>query len=486
MIKFQLIILLPFIALLLILLFNKFPKIENFGYKISTLLAILFLIFSFKLKNLANAISFTFLKLPGNFNLAFLFDANQVLLLSTLGIFWITACLNFDRYFLNSADQKRAKFHILLLLTIGFLAAIILSKNLLTILLFYQFLCATIYFAARYFSPSRSVKAAKYFGFFILATSSLLFLAAALTFKISGNINFIQDGVFAGSKIDIWQFSLLLFFYILAIAAIAFMPFYLFFGNLYYLNPPAILLVLLAFAFSALIILFKVISYIFGAKLLAVFMPQINHYNLLTGILALNLLALALLAIASKNLKQILTWLFFNQMIAVIMAFIIFGLSQRQMQIVIVSFVLTQLLIFSAVGNINLYLRALEDKTLNGIFYKLRITILGLIFALLNLSGLIPAIGMVEKYWLFKVAFNDKSLLNALLLLTNIGLVLICIFRMVYPMLEISEKKSKNDEIIKKIAWEIEWDLNLILPLLILPVILLMMAIPMVTEFFIK
>jgi hypothetical protein len=95
---------------------------------------------------------------------------------------------------------------------------------------------------------------------------------------------------------------------------------------------------------------------------------------------------------------------------------------------------------------------------------------------------------MAEKYWLFKVAINDKSLVNGLVLLTNISLCLICVARMIYPMLEISSKNNdtKNYEIAKKIGWEIERDLSLVLPALLLPAILLVIAVPFVTEFFIK
>jgi len=476
MIKIQLLPFLPFIAFLMVFFCNKFSRFENFGDKISALLAILFLITSFKLKNLQKSVSLIFLELPALFNsrfdFGFDFDANQMPLLLLLGIFWLLACLHHNRYFVVNENYQKGKFHSFLLLIIGFLSAIILSQNLLTILLFYQLLAGAIYFTAHYFSPSRAIKSVKYFGFFILATSSLLFLATALTLKISGQINFTQGGVFA-NPIDIWQFSLLLFFYILAIASIAFVPVYLFFGNLYYLSPPVIVAILLGFAFASLVLLFKVISYIFGTKLFAIFMPQINHYHLLTIAISLNLLASAIMAVISKNLKQIVTWLFFNQMIAVIMAFLVVGLSIKKMQIVIASFVLGQLLIFIAIGNINLYLKASEGKILNGIFYKLRITISALIFALLNLSGLIPSIGMVEKYWLFRELINDKSLVSGLVLLANIGLVFFCGLRMVYPMLEISSKNNsqQNYEIAKKI----ELDLSLILPTLLLPLILLLM-----------
>jgi hypothetical protein len=173
------------------------------------------------------------------------------------------------------------------------------------------------------------------------------------------------------------------------------------------------------------------------------------------------------LAITSQNLKQILIWLFFNQMVLVIMEFLVFGLSVKQMTMVIISFVLSWLLIFSAIGNINLYLQSSEDKALNGIFHKLRITVLALISALLNSLGLFLGIGALEKYWLLKTAFFDQSWLSLSVLVCNIVLSVICVLRMIYPMLEISTKNNNPENY--EIAKAIELDLNLMLPILILP-----------------
>jgi len=164
-------------------------------------------------------------------------------------------------------------------------------------------------------------------------------------------------------------------------------------------------------------------------------------------------------------------------MIFVIIEFFNFGLNARQMQIAIITFVLSQLTIFLVIGNINLYLKASADKTLNGIFYKLRFTILMLILILFSIAGLLPGSGMLDKYWLLKSVIASGSWIGAMILLINLLLVLICIIKIIYPMIEIFGKNNnqKSYEISSAIAKDIELDLNLILPIFLTILLIVMM-----------
>ena len=485
MINIQIIPFLPFIALILVIFLDKYPRLFVVRQNISPLFATLFLFTAFGLKNIKNSISLNILDLPNNFSFVLLFNDRQMLFLLLVGLMWFLVSIYSRRYFAITEDIRIKQFNILFLLVIGFLSGLVLSKNLLTALLFYQLLSLIIYLFSNNFASRASSVAIRYFGFFVLSTSSLLFLAAALIFKISGTVDFIGGGVFSGSAIDIWQFGALLFFYVLSLALIAFVPIYWFFGKLYHLSPPAIIIALLGFSLSSLILLFKVIVYIFGMKLFAFFMSQLNDHGLITIAIGFNLLALALLTIFSKNLKQMLTFLFFNQLIMVVMALLVFGVNPRKMQIMITSFTLSQMLIFFAIGNINLYLSGSQEKTINGIFHKLKITILLLIFTLLNFSGLVPAVGMIEKYWLFKEVITNRSFIGAGVVLLNILLCLVCSAKMIYPMLEISAKNSSEEKNgTEEIAREIELDLSLILPIVVLSCIIFALAFPPVANFF--
>ncbi len=489
MIKTQLIPFLPIAALflalfptvLLALRFNKLSTISaKFSGKISILLAALFIVACFSLKSLKKPILLNLLPISKNLGLVWSLGESHALFLLLIGCFWLALEVYIGQFFLKNGDQKIGQFRILFLIIITTLTSLVLSQNLLSALLCYQFLVVILCFFSAQFIPKISQKSAKNFSLFVLSSAIFLPLAAVLTFKITGNLNFVEGGVMAG-QVHLWQYSLLFCFYAISLALVAFVPVYLLFGNLYYLSPPAIIAILPSFALGILLLLFKVIFYIFGHKLFLSFANNIDYHHLLTIILTLNLLFSGLLAIFSKNLKQILIFLFFNQLIFVIIEFFNFGLSARQMQIGIISFILSQVLIFLTIGNINLYLKESRERTLNGIFYQLKITVLVLIFALLNLSGLAPSIGILEKFWLVKAVIADKSLTNGLIIMLNLALYLACVIKIVYPMIEISTQ-DKNPESYE-IAKDIESNLSLILPILTIVAILFVLVFPFITNF---
>ncbi|MCE3254635.1 MAG: dehydrogenase (quinone) [Rickettsiaceae bacterium] len=492
MMKIQLLPLLPFIALLFIWCLNKLPRLSAINRKISPSFAMLFLILVFGLRNITKPITWKLLSVPGNLCFALSFGKQHFLFLSLLGLMWLLTSIYSSRYFAIMGDQRIERFQAFLLCVIGFITCLILGKNWLTIMLFYQLLALAICLFVKDFCTKQSAKSARNFGFFILSSSSLLFFAVAFVFKISGKMELMQGGVLISDQTNIWastlsttdisEYSWLFFFFAASICLIAFAPFYLAFDHLYYLSPPAIIVALLSFNAASLILLFKVITGVFGIKLFAYFMTKIHYHDFLVIALGFNLLTCGFLAIFSRNLKQISIFLFFGQMVMAVTAFLALGLSAKKMQIVITSFIVVQMLIFFAIGNINLYLRESQTKELNGIFYQLRITVLLLIFAFLSLSGLFPGVGMLEKYWLFKEAFTEKFAVAIALLTVNILLSLACSIKVLYPMVEISAKSAGGQN--HEIAKDIEHDLSLMLPILVLCFIIFSLLFPFIANFF--
>lgn len=475
MIKVQLIPFLPIIALCLAIGLNKSTNLPLWlANKISLTSAILFLGCCFILTTLTQPISLNGLSTQNGLGFAWVLNKDNLLFLLLIGWFWLALEFYANSYFFKSGNEKIRQFRILFLSIISVLTFLVISKNLLSALLCYQFLILILCFTSLQCTPAINHKSAKNFSLFLSLPSLLLPLGVVFTFKIVGNLDFVAGGIIDINKINLWQYSLLFCFSFLSLALIAVVPIYLLFKNWHHLNPPIIITIMASFAFGSLLLLFKIIFYILGHTLFINFGKIIDYHYLITIILTLNLLACGLLAIFSKNLKQILIFLFFNQMIFVFIEFFNFGLNAKQMQIIITTFLLSQLAIFLIIGNINLYLKASTDKTLNGVFYKLRITILMLILTLLSIVGLLPGAGMLEKYWLLKSIIANRSWISGIILLINLLLLLVCIARIIYPMIEIFSKdnNSKNYEISKKIAKNIELDLGLILPIFLTVVLI--------------
>lgn len=460
--KLQLIIFLPTVILFIATLFKKYCGFVN---KIFPLLPLWFLFLLFT----SNYNSLEILHFgQGGLGLDFQFNEANKSFLILLGILWVLLSFYLPKYFILSSDknEKCFQFNILCGAIFVLLTLIILAKNLITILLFYQLLAVIVYFFINYFITKPGQRAAHNFGFFALLAPIFLFLATTLIYKISGTVQFTAGGVFSEGDLNLLKYIIILCLCLLALCAVAFAPLYLLYSNLYYLNPPALAVVFLfGFGLSNLLILNKIINYIFGTKLFFLYIDKINNYNLLTVILGFNLLVSAALAIWAKNLKQMLTFLFFNQFIWVVFVFIVLGFSTKQMNIALFSFALSFIVIFLSIGNISLYLQSSQEKKLNGIFYKLRITVILLIFALLNIIGLVPAIGSLEKYFALKHIIGGHNVVAGIILAINSVLLLVLSIKIIYPMFEIAVRNT--DPKTYEIAKNIEYDLNLILPILL-------------------
>jgi multicomponent Na+:H+ antiporter subunit D len=457
--KLHLILLFPLIAVFVSTLPKKYLIVTS---KIFPLLAFLFLYLLYSSSYGASEI----LNLgQGGLALALEFDYSAKIFLFLIGALWFLFSIYAPRYFILARHKNPDQFNILLSSLILLLTLIILSKNLITALLFYQILAVVIYYFANILIIKTGKKSAENFSFLMLSSPIFLFIATALTYKITGSVEFSPKGVFFASQLSEIKTIVIIGLYFLALCAIAFVPLYLLYRNLYYLTSPvSSAILLLGFGFINLLLLFKVINLIFGAKIFFLLLDNINYYNWIIIAIGLNLIATAILAILAKNLKQILNFLFFNQLIWVIFSFVALRFASQNMVISLFSFVFSFAVIFFCVGNISLYLIEAKEKHLNGILYKLRISVALLILAFLNIIGLAPTIGGVEKYLVLKQIIAQGNLIAGIIFILNTILMVVLLLKIIYPMFEIAIKDGSDREY--EIAKDIEYDLSLILPIL--------------------
>ena len=379
----------------------------------------------------------------------------SLVFLVLIGIIWLALTVYGNRYFLISNDQFLFWFKIFMALLIELIVLILFAKNLISMFLFYQALIFVIYFCHTYFVHKDDIKASYNFTFLLLLSSLAFLLAVILTYKISGSTEFaVVKGLSSSS------YAVLICLYLAGIVIMALLPLYLLYGSLYYLSAPVIMLTfVVAYALVILFMLLKVLIGIFGTELLIYYDNQSSLNLIIKIILAFNLLISAFFSLVGKNLKKILIYLFFNQLILVIFAFFVFKAAAYQMIITVISFILSQILLFLSIGNINLYLFNSEQKSVKGLFRQLRITVGCLIFALLNMVGLAPAIGFAAKYYLFQQAIADKSFLEIFIVIVNIVLNIICAIKIIYPMLN---RQKVIDRSGLEAARKIEFDSGLL------------------------
>jgi len=456
----------PLVSVLIIAVMRDYPSIIR---KTTVVLPIFFLVNYFHLLNsylTHDKKSLTLFNMSRDLTIGFFLEPIALTFLGLIALCWVAISYYANRYFFLNNDSKIITFQIFFTLIIEFVSLTVLAKNLISVLLFYQSLIFCLYFLTTYFMQKRDIRVSYNLTFLALLSSLFFFLASVLTYKITGQIDFTQSGIINNS-LSILTYIILLFLYLIGIALVAVIPIYLTYGNLYYLNPPSVITIfVISYGLLIPTILFKVILYIFGAEVFYSYIKNGGIKLFIMAIITANLLISATFSIIGDNLKKMLIYLFFNQLIFTIFSLFALGLAVNKMVVVIISFILSQILIFFAIGNCNLYLLDAEDKTINGIAYKLKITTAFLIFGLINLVGIAPGIGMIAKYFLLKQAITDHSFINCLIIIVNSVLNIFCLLKIIYPMFDANHKQASDLSL--GVAKKIEFNFGLMLPMILI------------------
>lgn len=450
----------PFANCLLMKLCAESPSIISF---INKFLPILFLTNAIGLYgNLKNDRSYLVIsEAIRGISLGFAVDEIAVGFLFLLSFFWLIFIFYHHRFSQFSETKNSHDFEIFFILTVAFLNLVIISKNLLTTLFFYNCLVLLCHFFAVKFLHKNDTKFSRFFTFLLYLESIFFFLAIVATYKFTAQIEFVDGGIIP-QNFDQTRYSLLLALYLSGLFLSVLLPCYLLYRNIN-LDPLVIyILFFLAYGFSGLYIFIKLLNFVFGLQGFSLIIFKIG-FGFFEWIFLLNIGVASLLLALSKGLKSSFFYLFFQQFLFALFSIIFFATySKAKIYIGLFSFLFSITLIFLCISNFILYLNKTENKILNGIFYSLPVTSVLFIFGIFNLIGIIPAIGVVEKFFLIKIIFQKKLLLSGIILLVNLMGLGIFLWKIFYPFHRQESQLQKND-----FAKEIDFDSCLILTALI-------------------
>lgn len=393
----------------------------------------------------ANLNSITLMPIRSNLSIGFSVTNISLIFALITTFTWAIITIYSNKYFLFNNDKRFFAFKIASIWIVQFIILIIFSKNLISLFLFYQCLIFCLYFFGTYFMYEKDFRASHNFTFSLLASSFFMFLAIVFVYKIAGTTDFSNSGIIEG-KISPKKYFVLLSLFILAMASVAVFPVQVFYKKLYELSSPIIIMLfVIAYGLVNLSIMLKIVLNIIGFDYFITNTNNLNLSYILNFIIALNLIFSGFLLVIQNNLKKVLIYLFFNQLIFVLFLFLILNQSIDQFIISILSFILSQLLIFLSLGIINIYLLNSQNQTISGLFFRLNKTSILLIFALFNIIGIVPSIGMIEKYILVKNYLISGFDLNLVVIFVNIALVCVAIIRVASPIISKEGNYSEND-----------------------------------------
>ena len=461
-----LIALTPLVNCSAITLFDKSQKLVNLVSKISPMFFLSVLIGFFNSEENANL---EILKTSQNISFGFLVDKSALTFLLFLNLIWIIFAFYSNRFLQVKKSQNANSFKLFFALIIALIILIIISKNIITTLLFYNCLIFLCHFFAVKFLYKKDSKLPYSFTFLLYLESIFFSLGVVATYKFTGQIEFIKGEVIS-AQLDKVQYLILVILYSSGLFLSVLLPNYFCYRDINF-NPLKIYSIfLLAYAFSSLCIFIKFLIFIFGISAFGEILSNIGFIYFEWAFLINFSIACALL-LFSKNLKESFFYLFFSQFIFALFAiltFIIF--NKARIYLPLFSFFLSFTLAFLCISNIVLYLSKAEDKSLQGLFYELKVTCTLLAFAILNMMGIVPALGMLEKFFLIEILFQKELSISGILFVINFVTLAIFAGKTFLQLLRRSKNTKSEKDL--ELARVIDFDSSLILTPLIVAVII--------------
>jgi formate hydrogenlyase subunit 3/multisubunit Na+/H+ antiporter MnhD subunit len=444
------------------------PRISNFTNKF---LPILFFANLIGLTaNLGHDSSYLLIaKTSADLYLGLVADKMSLGFLFLLNFFWLIFVFYSQRFLELIGAKNLSSFKIFFNLIIAFITLIILSKNLLTILFFYNCLILLSHFFAAKFLHKKNTKFSLFFTWLLYLESIFFFLAIVATYKFNGQIEFTASGL-VSDRLDFGEYILLIFLYFSGLFLSVLVPFYLLYRNISF--DPLIIYTLffLSYAFSSFYILFKLFGFVFGFHGLSIIMSGLG-FGFVEVIFLANIIFASFFLLKNNGLKSSFFYLFFQQLVFALFSIITFAVfNESRIYLALLSFLLSLTLIFLCISNFVLYITRSEGKKFDGLFYDLRITSIFFIFAVMNLTGIVPGIGALEKFFLLKIIVKKKLFIAGGVFLVNFLSLLLFAWKIFYPLFaRLEQPRSTSDiELIKNI----DFDSGLILTPLIVAVVI--------------
>lgn len=467
----------PILSWMSLGVFKFFPKFYNFTF---CLFPILYFLNLFQgIKYFSNEIySFTIIEAMRGLSMSVYVDKLSLIFLIALAIIWIFFSFYAVKYFSILNNKNSYSINNFFVLIISILNLLIISKNLFTILFFYIILIICSYLLGIKYLNYHETKFSKFFNFALYLESFFLFLATVLSFKINGQIEFVEK-IIIPNNFDPFYHGIifLLFFFGLFLSTV--MPFYLFFNRFKFNSLILISLFLISYGFSSGFIFIKILNYIYGIK---GFNLIVKNYGLilLNSILTINLIITGIKLIKATDMKSASLYLFLNQFLMLIFSLLIHASYKINFTVIsLLAFLLNFMVILFCTGNFELLIEKSSQKKLNGIFYLMPITTSIYLYGLLSLSGISPSLSMVDKFFMISNLIKNKQFFSLMIFVINNGFIIFYTFKTIKLIFlkDLATDENKKNSRVKidmsllNFAKKIDFDSQLILTTLLLAII---------------
>ena len=400
-------ILLPLLGAVGIFLTGRFPNLRE-GITLFTAIALLLQvinIYDYFQGGLA-PVSGPFEVLPG---LSIHFNVEPLGLLFALiaSTLWIINSIYSIGYMRGNNEPRQTTFYICFAVSIFGVMGIAFSANLFTMFLFYEVLTLATYPLVTHKGTDEAKRGGRLYLLILLGTSMLFLLPAIIwTYALSGTMDFVAGGILE-DKASVTVLTILSLLFMFGIGKAALMPFHFWLpAAMVAPTPVSALLHAVAVVKAGVFAVVKVTVYIFGIDLLA----DTGAADWLLYAAGFTVIVASLVALRQDNLKKRLAYSTVSQLSYVVLAAaILTPISAVGAVLHIAAHAVSKITLFFAAGSIYTAAHKTEVSQLNGIGWKMPITMTAFAIGAFSMIGVPPTAGFLGKWFMLSGAVTTQQ-----------------------------------------------------------------------------
>jgi multicomponent Na+:H+ antiporter subunit D len=328
---------------------------------------------------------------------------------------WFVSGVYSIGYMRGNDEAHQTRFYVCFALAIASAIGVALAGNLLTLYLFYEALTLVTWPLVTHHGDDEAKRGGRvYLG--LLLASSLLFLlpAMAITWWVSGTLDFTAGGILEG-RLTGGAAAGLLALYAFGIGKAALMPIHRWLpAAMVAPTPVSALLHAVAVVKAGVFSIVKVVVYVFGLGFAA------ESFAWLPWVAGFTIIAASIVALRSDNLKRRLAYSTVSQLSYVVLAAALLApLSVVGAVLHIAAHAFSKITLFFAAGSIYTASGKTEVSQLDGIGRRMPWTMGAFTVGALSLIGVPPCVGFVSKWYILQGVFAAESWLIAAVLLAS-------------------------------------------------------------------
>ncbi len=344
--------------------------------------------------------------LPG-IDIAFSVEPLGMLFAALASLLWFINSLYSIGYMRGNREARQTRFYVLFAVSLAATIGIAFAGNLFTLFLFYEVLTLATYPLVAHKGDRATVASARvYLGILLTTSIGLLLPAVIWIYAVAGTTDFVLGGILE-NKLEGPAVGLLLALFAFGVGKAALMPVHRWLpAAMVAPTPVSALLHAVAVVKAGVFTLTKVIVYIFGVDYL--FASPGTDWLIYAA--AFTIIAASVVALRQQNLKRLLAYSTVAQLSYVIMAAALLKpLAEIGAAIHIVAHALGKITLFFAAGAIYTASRKTEVHQLQGIGYRMPITMTAFTIGALSMIGVPPTGGFVSKWYILAGAFEADN-----------------------------------------------------------------------------